>query len=100
MAGLTHDDTKHIAELAKLKLSPSEIEKFTEQLSDVLSHIQLLDEVDTNNTEPTSQTTRLENVLRDDEIKADNILTQEEALSGTENTKNGFITVKQILHND
>ncbi|CAN5319413.1 Asp-tRNA(Asn)/Glu-tRNA(Gln) amidotransferase subunit GatC [soil metagenome] len=98
MAKLTLDDTKHVAKLAKLDLTEDEINKFTPQLSKVLDYISELDEVDTKNTEPTAQTTGLTNVLREDEINPLYTLTQEEALSGTENTKNGFFVVPQILN--
>jgi aspartyl-tRNA(Asn)/glutamyl-tRNA(Gln) amidotransferase subunit C len=100
MGKLTRKDTIRVSELSKLDLSSEEIDRFTPQLAKVVDLMNQLDEVDTSDTDPISQTTKLENVLREDEIKIDNILTQDEALSGTENTKNGYITVKQILHND
>jgi aspartyl-tRNA(Asn)/glutamyl-tRNA(Gln) amidotransferase subunit C len=97
MATLTQQQTLHVAKLAKLDLTSEEIDKFSGQLSKVLDYISELDEVDIKNIEPTAQTTKLTNVLRTDEIKVENCLTQEEAISGTENTQNGFITVPQIL---
>ncbi|HWA51901.1 MAG TPA: Asp-tRNA(Asn)/Glu-tRNA(Gln) amidotransferase subunit GatC [Patescibacteria group bacterium] len=98
MAKLTLDDTKKVASLARLQLTDKEIEKFTKQLSKVLDHIDELNQIDTKNVEPTSQTTGLVNVLRNDEIDETKVLTQDEALSGTENTINGFFVVPQILN--
>jgi aspartyl-tRNA(Asn)/glutamyl-tRNA(Gln) amidotransferase subunit C len=100
MAKLLASDTKHVANLAKLQLSDEEIEKFTKQLAKVLVHIEELEKVDVKNTTPTAQTTGLHNILRKDEIKPENMLTQDEALSGTENIVNGFIAVKKILNKD
>ena len=97
---LNKKDTFRVSELAKLTLTSDEIDKFTPQLSAVVDLMNELNEVDTADTEPTAQTTKLENVTRKDEIDVIKILTQDEALSSTENTQNGFITVKQILHND
>jgi len=64
MAKLTTDDVKHVAKLANLPLTDEEIKKFQEQLSSVVSYIDELQEVDTKDVEPTSQTTGLENVFR------------------------------------
>jgi aspartyl-tRNA(Asn)/glutamyl-tRNA(Gln) amidotransferase subunit C len=64
---LTRDEVKHIAKLARLELSEDEIEKFSRQLSDILSHAKMLDEIDTINVEPISQITGLKNVIFKDE---------------------------------
>jgi aspartyl-tRNA(Asn)/glutamyl-tRNA(Gln) amidotransferase subunit C len=66
---LTTDEVRHIAKLAKLKLSEEEIKKFTTQLSDILGFFEQLQEVDTENVEETSQVTGLENISRIDEIE-------------------------------
>lgn len=97
MGKLTTKDVKHIAKLAKLELSDSEIKKYQTQLSDVLSHFEQLNEVDTKNVEATHQTTNLENITRKDEVKEDERLTVEEALSGTDKTKNGYFVVPGLL---
>lgn len=97
MTKLNKNDTLRIANLAKLKLTPREIDKFTIQLSQIVSHISEFDEVNTKNVEPTAQTTNLTNVMREDKIDETRVLTQDEALSGTDKTKNGFFVVPQIL---
>lgn len=97
MAKLTKEDVLHVAKLAKLELTEAEIEKFTPQLSNVLDHFSELSEVDTKDVEPTSQTTGLEDVYRADELKSENTLTQEEAISGTDKIHNGYFKVKAIL---
>lgn len=97
MGKLSTDDTKHVAELAKLQLTSSEIERFTKQLSSVLGYIEELEEVDVEDVKPTAQVTGLENILRSDEIKVENCLTQDEATSGTDATQNGYFKVKGIL---
>ncbi len=66
---LTSDEVKHIAKLARLELSDSEIEKFSKQLSDILSHARMLDEVNTGAVEPIAQITGLKNVSFKDEEK-------------------------------
>jgi aspartyl-tRNA(Asn)/glutamyl-tRNA(Gln) amidotransferase subunit C len=94
---LTTADVKHVAKLAKLKLSKDEVGKFVNQLSEVVSYIDELAEVPTDNIEPTSQTTGLTNVTRKDEVKSERILTQEEALSGSDNIHNGYFKVPYVF---
>ena len=96
MAKLTKSDVLHVAELAKLDLKDEEIAKFLPQLSEIVEHLNELQKVDTTNIEPTSQTTGLTNVLRDDEVKTSSI-DQSGALSGTDNIYNGFFKVPAIL---
>ena len=88
-------DVKHVAKLANLPLTPVEEKKFEKQLSEILSYVEKLKQVDTKNVETTSQVTGLENVTREDETSPS--LTQEEALSNSKSTHNGLFKVKAIL---
>jgi len=97
MSKLTKKDCLHVAKLSNLNLSDKEIAKFLPQLSKVVEYIGILNEVDTRDVEPTSQTTGLKNVLREDEIKSENLLTQDQALSGTSNVHNGYFKVPVVL---
>ena len=75
---LTEKEIQHISELAKLNLSVTDIEKFRRQLSSILKYVELLNEVDTVDVEPTAQTTGLKNVAREDRPSEEQSLTQEE----------------------
>lgn len=97
MANLSKSDIEHVAKLAKLSLTSGQVEKFKSQLSEVVNYVSQLNEVDTSDTQATSQTTGLENVKRDDEIKTGNCLSQEQALSGTGKNHNGYFVVPGIL---
>ncbi len=97
MGKLSNDDTKRVAQLAKLQLTKEETDKFTKQLTSVLSYMDELEAVDVKGVEPTAQVTGLTNVLREDTTDPTKCLTQDEALSGTENTQNGYFSVKAIL---
>lgn len=89
-------DVKKVAKLANLTLTPEEETKFEKQLSDILQYVEKLNEVDVKNVEPTSQVTGLENVTRNDNF-TDDMLTQEEALSGTDSKHNGMFKVKALI---
>jgi len=94
---LSEEEVKHVAKLAKLELTPSEVKKFQEQLSEVLAYMEILKEVKTEKTEPTSQVTSLENIFREDKAKTS--LSQKEVLSGTKQNYQGFFKIKRILNN-
>jgi len=96
MAKLTKDQVKHVAALANLTLTETQIDKFSLQLSSIVDYIGQLSEADTKGLEPTSQTTGLENVEREDKIR-ESIIDQEAALSGTDKTYNGYFKVHAIL---
>lgn len=65
---LNREEVLHIARLARLGLTGAEVDKFGEQLSDILENFETLQQVDTSDTLPTSQSVTLQNVMRDDEI--------------------------------
>lgn len=66
---ITEDEVRHIAKLAKLKLTDEEIVKFQKELSNILTFVGKLEEVDTSGVEETSQVTGLTNVFGEDEVK-------------------------------
>lgn len=97
MAKLTKADVLHVAKLAKLKLTEKEVEKFLSQLSSIVDYISELSEVDTKGVEPTSQTTGLINVLRDDKANPNQTLSAQKAVSGTDKVHNNLFVVDAIL---
>lgn len=92
---LSEKEVEHVAKLANLTLDSSDLKKFPKQLSEILNYVEILEEVETKNVEPTSQVTSLENVTRADE--AGTSLTQKETLSGSRNTYNGLFKIKRVL---
>lgn len=97
MVKLTKADVLHVAKLAKLTLRDDEVERYGRQLSEVLKHVEELTEVDTSGIEPTSQTTGLENVYRQDQVMVGKSLSQDQAVSGTDEVYNGYFKVAAIL---
>jgi aspartyl-tRNA(Asn)/glutamyl-tRNA(Gln) amidotransferase subunit C len=69
MAKLTRDDVLKLAALSKLRLSEAEIDRLRSELTQILSYVEMLDDVDTLGLEPTYQVTGLKNITRSDEIK-------------------------------
>jgi len=95
---ISSDKVKHVASLARIELSDEEVDKFTVQLGEILSYVEMLSEVDTENVEGTSQVTGLENVNRKDEVKK--FCNKEELLACTElPVTRGQIKVKPVITN-
>ena len=65
---LTDEEVRHIALLARLGISDAEVEKFREQLSNILENMEILKQADTEGLAPTSQSVVLENIYRPDEV--------------------------------
>lgn len=63
---LTLAEVQHIAELAKLNLTPAEQEKFQKQLSAVLDYAKDLQAINTSQISPTATVLPLRTVLRED----------------------------------
>jgi len=66
---LTKEQIKHTANLARLELTKQEIEKYAEQMSDILNYIDQLKKVATSNIQAFTTASSLTNVFREDEIK-------------------------------
>lgn len=64
---LEHVDVAYVANLARLALTPEELEKFQGELDEVVAYIHKLDELDLEGVEPMSHPRPRENVLREDE---------------------------------
>lgn len=65
---LTLADVEHVADLARLGLTLEEKERMRQQLSSILEHIAMLNELDTSAIPPTAQVITLTNVMRDDVV--------------------------------
>lgn len=99
MTKLNSSEITHIAKLAKLTLNEDEVEIYKEQLSKIISYVDSLNEVDIESLSPTSQTTGLENVVREDDssLSVFETLKNEEAISQAKHTHNGYFVVPAVF---
>lgn len=95
---LSIQEVQHVADLAKLTLSPGEAKKLGTQLSETIDYVNQLRKVNTTQVEPTSNVTGLENISREDTAKPS--LAQDVALSQAKYVHNGFFKVKAVLNKD
>jgi len=97
---LSDEDVRHIAQLARIKLTEKEREKFREELSSILDYVKKLNRLDTGNVEPLYQTTGIVNALRPDKHRKDFEMTEDlnkKLIGQAPHKENRFIKVKSVL---
>lgn len=92
---LTIEEVKHIAHLARLELSEDELQRFTEQLSEILDYAARLQELDTSHIPPTSSVLPPRSMLRSDEVLPS--LSPEEVLRNAAASTQGQFKVPPVL---
>ncbi len=95
MSRLSTDEVRYVAELARLELTPAEIEAFAAQLSAVLEYAAALQQVDTEHVPPTTSVLPLCNVMRADEPEPS--LAVDEALANAPDRQDGYFRVRAVL---
>ena len=66
---LSLEQVRHVAQLARLAVTPEEELRYQEQLSAILDAMEQLNALDTRDVEPTSHASFGESVLREDRVK-------------------------------
>ncbi|KPA12751.1 Glu-tRNAGln amidotransferase, C subunit [Candidatus Magnetomorum sp. HK-1] len=92
---ITNVEIQHIAELAKLELEPDEIEEFTNQFGNILSYIERLNQVDTDNILPMTHPIKMVNAFREDEVFS-SIPTELALSNAPEKDEHSFIVPKVV----
>ena len=92
---ISKDDVVKVAELARLEFKNDEVERFTEQLGNILEYIEKLNELDTDKVEPTSHVLGISTPLREDKVVK--TLTIEEVLQNAPEAEDDFFVVPQVI---
>jgi aspartyl-tRNA(Asn)/glutamyl-tRNA(Gln) amidotransferase subunit C len=92
---LSREEVLHIARLARLGLTEAEITRLSEQLSNLLEHFQVLQQVDTTGVPPTAQSVALQSVMRDDVVSPS--LPPEDVLANAPRREDDCFRVRAVL---
>ena len=92
---LTIEEIKQISVLTRIAMTEAELDLMRTQMSAILESVAILNEVDTENVEPTGHSVDIKSVMRDDE-KQDS-LTQDETLLNAPQREGSFIRIKAVL---
>ena len=92
---LTPQDVAKVALLARLRVSPAELETFTGQLNAIVDYVAQLQELDTTNVEPLAHGIEVRNVFRED--REGEALTREAALANAPKRNRESFLVPAVL---
>ncbi len=95
---VTRKEVEYIAQLARLRFKDEELENFTSQLNEILSYVDKLNELDTENVEPLSHPVEEFNKFRDDELKPS--IEREEALKNAPDRTDEFFKVPKVINKE
>lgn len=95
MSRISAEQVKHVAHLARLAVTEEEANRLTQQLDKIITYAEQLNELDTENVEPTSHVLEIKNVMREDKAKPG--LPNEEVLKNAPDHQDGQIKVPPIM---
>ena len=93
---ITREDVLHLAELSNISLSEEQIEPLIRDLGNIVNYFSQLDELNTENVEPTYQCFDMQNVWREDVIE-DFEAKREDLLALTVESEDSQIKVPKVL---
>ncbi|KAA0230140.1 MAG: Asp-tRNA(Asn)/Glu-tRNA(Gln) amidotransferase subunit GatC [Dehalococcoidia bacterium] len=92
---LTPEEVLHIARLARVALTETDVQRLATQLSGIIGHFAALASVDTEGVEPTAHALPLSNVMRADEVAP--CLPRADVLANAPAQEDGFLRVRAVL---
>ncbi|MEM2131090.1 MAG: Asp-tRNA(Asn)/Glu-tRNA(Gln) amidotransferase subunit GatC [Candidatus Woesearchaeota archaeon] len=92
---ITNEYLLEISKNARLNLSEQEIQEILPQLQDILNYFSEIQEIETENTEPSFHPIELKNNFREDIVKKS--IDNETALKNTMHKKDGYFKGPRIL---
>ncbi len=92
---LTLEEVRHIATLARIRMSDTEAESMLGQLSTILQQFEELKQLDTKDIPVTAHSSDVDTVMRDDKVS--NSCKKEQLLSNVPDREGDFIKVKAVL---
>ncbi|MBD3184756.1 Asp-tRNA(Asn)/Glu-tRNA(Gln) amidotransferase subunit GatC [Candidatus Poribacteria bacterium] len=95
MPKLNINEVEHVANLARLEFSEQDKIKLTEHLVEILDYIDKLNELNTDDVQPTSHVIPVKNVVRPDKVKPS--LKKEAALSNAPSNVDNLFEVPKII---
>ena len=92
---ISEDQVAGVAKLARLAMTPAELKQCSEQLSGILTYVEKLNELNTENAEPTSHVLPLSNVFREDHLTPS--LSVDAVLGNAPGKEGRFFRVPKII---
>lgn len=96
MTQVSRDDVFRLAQLSSLQLADDEVDGLAADITNILKYVEQLNELDTENVEPTYQVTGLTNVWRGDSVAKDDV-GRDALLALAPEAKDNQIKVPKVL---
>lgn len=90
-------DIRHVAKLARLALTEDEVATYGAQLGNLMTYVDALGGLDTEQVPATAQVVPSRNVQRADALRPETMLSREAALANAPRAVGGFISVPRII---
>jgi aspartyl-tRNA(Asn)/glutamyl-tRNA(Gln) amidotransferase subunit C len=88
-------DVPYLARLARLEITPEEVELFGGQIGRILDHVEQMNKLDITGIEPTAHAITVFDVIREDEVTES--LPKETILENAPRSANGLFVVPKVL---
>ncbi len=88
-------DIHHVAHLARIDLTEAEETQFKDQLGQILTYVDKLNELDVSDVDPTAHANPVVNVFREDTPKPS--LDKKAALANAPHQANGLVMVTRVI---
>jgi len=92
---ISDDEVRYVAKLARIELNTERVHAMSITLSDILTYMDQLNELDTTDVPPTAYVGTLETVLREDRVQTS--LPVEEALQNAPDCVGALYRVPKII---
>ncbi len=92
---LSLDDVRHLAMLARVGASEEDLERMRGQLANILENFRVLQEIDTDDVEPTGHAIAVENVFREDVSRPS--IPREDVLENAPSAQEGYVRVRGVF---
>lgn len=92
---ITKEEVLHVANLARLDIDMSLIDKFVKQVGTILEYVDILNQVDTEGVSPTSHAISLTNAFREDEERE--YFDRDSALANAPKKEGGTFVVPKVI---
>ena len=93
---ITKREVEHVANLARLELDEAAIERFSDQIGNILSYVDKLKLVDTEGIVPTAHAISLTNAFREDAVVEH--LDREQSLANAPEKEDGTFLVPRVIN--
>jgi aspartyl-tRNA(Asn)/glutamyl-tRNA(Gln) amidotransferase subunit C len=89
------DLVKHVALLVRLGIRDEEAQAFSQQFISIIEYFHILNEVETADVSPASETSNILSVMREDEVKPS--MPREDFLTNVPKRDGNYVQVPQIF---